>query len=153
MILSDFQGNILDNSFANPKFPPIANNAVIGQSPNSPPTGTGQQWMWRTANATLGTLSIQNAVNGVWLSYPGATNPDQLSSFVGATTQLSQSQALAFRLFCSDTENSTYIAERESGFMLTSWPAEIGSPTTPVTYDGGALRPEQLWTFEYQPSA
>ncbi|KAF8215243.1 hypothetical protein K438DRAFT_1955235 [Mycena galopus ATCC 62051] len=147
MILSDFQGNLLDNSFASPKIPPSANNAVIGQSPNSPATGTGQQWMWQTANATLGTFSIQNAVNGVWLSYPGATNPNQLASFVGATTQLSQSQALEFKLDCS--ENSTFITEWECGFALTSWPAVVKQPTTPVTYTGLDLLPEQLGKFEY----
>ncbi|KAF7328479.1 hypothetical protein MVEN_02534800 [Mycena venus] len=137
----------------------MLNNPSVGcdfEVPKCSRNGRGQQWMFQTADETLGLFSLQNAVNGVWLSYPGATNPDQLVGFSGATTQLSQAQALRFKLFfCPDgNENSTFFKEWESGWMLSSWPAVNGSPHSPVTYNSiGSFSPEQLWKIEYEPSS
>ncbi|KAJ7094276.1 hypothetical protein C8R44DRAFT_989677 [Mycena epipterygia] len=137
LLLVNFQGNVLDNAGAN-AFPPSANNPIIGQSLNSPIADSlNQQWRF-IPQAGNSSYIIANGISGgnaAFVSYPAAGNPGPFDAlFAQAVTQLNQSQALVFEVECTGSTTGIII-ETLGGNVLTAWPTEAGSTTSPVTYD------------------
>ncbi|KAJ7676647.1 hypothetical protein DFH06DRAFT_1121959 [Mycena polygramma] len=143
----DFQGNVLDNSFAN-ALPPSANNPVIVGNPN-PVASLNQQWLFNPVGA--GEFTIANGVSGgvAQLSFCGATDQTQLKRFSQVVTQLTPAQSVVFTVECEGT--SAVMRDAVFGLALTSWATVNNSAFpgfAPLTYDISVGIPEQTWTFK-----
>ncbi|KAJ7917985.1 hypothetical protein B0H13DRAFT_1869768 [Mycena leptocephala] len=145
----DFQGNVLDNSFAN-ALPPSANNPVIISNLN-PVASLNQEWLFNPVGGVgNGTFAIANGVSSgvALLSFCGATTPSQLKRFSQLVTQLTPSQAVVFRIECSTTvANAAHPGCGIFGHALTSW-ATVNNGFAPLTYEVFARIPEQTWTIK-----
>ncbi|KAJ7914529.1 hypothetical protein B0H13DRAFT_2324799 [Mycena leptocephala] len=147
----DFEGNTLDNSFAN-AFPPSANNPVITNFLNIPLT-LNQQWIFHpiTNNSIVSNYTIANGVSGgntAFLSYP-CTAEGHLKRFSQAATQLTFPEAVNFTVNCNPlTGDSVSIIDTVFNLALTSWGRQNASMFAPVTYEAFTGRKEQIWQFQ-----
>ncbi|KAJ7773937.1 hypothetical protein B0H16DRAFT_1713782 [Mycena metata] len=137
-MLFDFQGHVLDNSFARV----LENNPVISNPTNSPPTGN-QMWTLVPSSTFPGKFTLQSQQNPLpFLSYSGA--PNGTVEFAQATVHTS----LPLSFGMQQSGNTVAFLEAATNMALTSWPVQgaAGLISPPVTYEVFHGAPQQFWT-------
>ncbi|KAJ7753750.1 hypothetical protein B0H16DRAFT_1722950 [Mycena metata] len=130
--ITNFQGDVLDNSFAQPNdFNPVVANT---------------KWSF-IATATPNEFNIQHALTGSFLSYAGAPTS---GSATYAQTVIDAANPMAFNLVLVSPSPETFnIIVVNSDLALTAWtaPVDRGSAITPITYEPFQGAAEQIWTL------
>ncbi|KAJ7046082.1 hypothetical protein C8F04DRAFT_1248349 [Mycena alexandri] len=136
-MLFDFQGNVLDNSFARV----LENNPVISTPTNFPPTGN-QMWSLVPSLSLPGKFNLQSQQSPMpFLSYSGA--PSGTVEFAQATVHAS----LSVNFVMQQSGNNIAFLEAVTNMSLTSWPIQgsAGLISPPVTYEVFRGAPQQFW--------
>ncbi|KAJ7739644.1 hypothetical protein DFH07DRAFT_839960 [Mycena maculata] len=137
-MLVDFQGNVLDSSFARS----VENNPVISNPINAQPTAN-QMWSLVPSLTSVGTFNIQSQLGSTFLSYSGA--PDGPTEFAQTTIHAS----LPANFVVQQVSDTSFIFfEAVSNTTLTSWPIQLSASliSPPVTYEVFHGAPQQFWS-------
>ncbi|KAJ6567690.1 hypothetical protein DFH09DRAFT_1314211 [Mycena vulgaris] len=132
LTIVDFQNHAVDNSLGLS----LNNNPVTG---NVRQGSVQQQWTFVTT-PTPGVFTIQSS-SGLFLSYPAAPN-DGLQWGQAVLNKF----PLSFNVqTVNPATNSVKIVENTFKVVLTAWPAESGSNTSPLTFEADTGRAQQIF--------
>ncbi|KAJ7211958.1 hypothetical protein C8J57DRAFT_1604416 [Mycena rebaudengoi] len=142
VIIVDFQGHAIENSSGlSLVFNPLIANVRSATA--------SQQWTFINAS-TAGLFNLQSAStpssSGLFLSYPAQPPVGPLRFSQAVLNKI----PIPFQVLSVDaTMNKVMFIERfsEDPQALTSWAAESGSNTSPVTWENNRQRAEQIFTL------